>query len=449
MVNKQVAGRWKTRVRIGLVVVVGAFVLLLAALYTTFTAMSRHGVKTDVAMWEERLGTPEELYARYPHREVNPSALKVETLSAELGVDLATKIMSERTHPRADAADDFESIGDDIHQYTWQEWARSGAGSAPPPEALAAFLTAHAEALEALRQALREGEAPRWELQLEKGLEGPIPNLLGQIKLQRLLMSEALAQNHAGHTGKALETLEAAGRLNEALADDPILITQLIAVAAHRMQAMTLRRLEEIPGVWAQTLAEHDYEETMRTAISLEAWNLAHLDPAQVAEGLPWWQRLLARVGAPYIRSCAYDTSRRWMRRLDAQAANPGPCRMAGDLSDRNEEWPTSWWNVYGQFFGNPLHLAFSAFGRVSRMEVEDELTGQWIELTNARRTAGGEWPGAWPRSVPSQACPQGHWTYEISPDGEASIAFSESLEWPQFQGAKSSGRRSSAIEGV
>ena len=85
-------------------------------------------------------------------------------------------------------------------------------------------------------------------------------------------MAEKLSLSEISRYLNALTTLEAAWRLNSAIRDDPVLITQLIAIAVTRLHAGVLRKLEDVPEIWQTRLRELDYRTSFLDAMRLEGW---------------------------------------------------------------------------------------------------------------------------------------------------------------------------------
>ena len=91
----------------------------------------------------------------------------------------------------------------------------------------------------------------RYPVDLKEGLVAQLPHL-SQVKQAVLLLgAQALAQATAGETEKATQALLAAGRVADSLAEEPVLISQLVRIAcwgiivARLEQVVNLSSLEE------------------------------------------------------------------------------------------------------------------------------------------------------------------------------------------------------------
>lgn len=383
--------------------------------------------------WERTFGTPEEIFERYPSRDPNSDALTLETLTAPLGIDIATRSRESDDRPTKEDRGPFVAVKPAIGGYLKTQLRRAHRQIDPPPEALAAFLDAHRGELEALRQHLLHGSIPEWELQIEKLAAGPIPNLLGHIDLHKLLVTDALASAQAGNADVALADLEASWRLSRAVVRDPILITQLIRVSVARMQVGALRQLDRVPPIWLERLRGADHRERFLEAMRYEAWYWTQVVPpiGFISEG-PAWKRVLEAVAKPYVRWCLTDVSERFRQRLENLAAVRIFCD--NDLAARHADLnvPVPRWNFYGQF---AVPNMASAVDRVARLELDIELTAKLLELDTVRHENGKRWPQQFPGIEESAACPEDHWVYELTPDGAMTLAFSREISWPHQLG--------------
>src|SRR6185295_16202549 len=123
-----------------------------------------------------------------------------------------------------------------------------------PPAALTAYLDEHDAALESIRAAASGDREIVWDVDVALRHEAPLPNLLGQIRLQRLLVARALVQTRRGDGDAALQTLEASWRLTDALFARPEMISLLIGLAGERFQAGALRKIDAPAYGWADRL---------------------------------------------------------------------------------------------------------------------------------------------------------------------------------------------------
>jgi len=188
-------------------------------------------------------------------------------------------------------------------------------------------MNSHAAELATLRRQLLSGPVPRWELQIERLLSAPVPNLGGNIDLQKLLLADALAHVAVGDHEGALERLESSWRLNAALREDPMLITQLVSMAVTRMQVGVLRQLGDAPVIWPSRLNDVGYRDTFLVALQLESRFWIEFD----SQGGLWaapnvLQRIAWKVTGPYFRFCMASVSDQMRKRMAALAAAQALC---------------------------------------------------------------------------------------------------------------------------
>ena len=304
---------------------------------------------------------------------------------------------------------------------------------AVPPAIVAAFLATHEAELAAVRAHLTEGAVPRWEMHLERVAAAPIPNLLGHIDLQKLLITDALAKIAAGDRDRAFEDLEASWALMQSQEDAPFLISQIIVLADARMLAGALRQIGDVPAVWRGRLSKRDFRQSFTNALKFESWFWTQFDETTEFAGLTGLARRLAHsIGKPYVKYCLADVSDDFHERLlnldDVQAI----CDY--DLSTWRADLnvPIPRWNAIGGIIVPNLG---GALERLARLELDLELTVKLLELDAARRAHGGAWPELLPGSHVSRACPRDRWVYEATPGGGMTLAFSREISWPDLRG--------------
>lgn len=344
-------------------------------------------------------------------------ARQVEALAAALGIDLAPPALDGRVRPDPRAVEALQSVRAALYDHLDRELQRTTPGSTPLPAGLAGYLEERREPLAALRQRLIAGEPPRWE-----GC-----NLLGQIQLQRLLLTQALARG-------SLAELEASWQLNAALREAPELISQFVAIAVARLQAGVLRRLDDVPAGWDERLLEHDYRESMLHALEQESRSLRQVGAAGAAELLEAnrLQRTALRWSEPYVSWCLADLDTRFRRHLVRLAELDSLCpQEVRVLSERFvEELP--WWNPL-EALTTPLR---GAIERVARLEIDIELTHKLLLLVAERRRHGGLWPAALAGLEDSTACTEFRWVYRVGADGRTmQLALDRELDWPGVSG--------------
>lgn len=248
----------------------GLLALLVIALGALLLWRSNVDRKLDAA-WRRALGG-----ASFPERfrktGDNATVLELERLGAEIGIDMAPHPPEKwkgRVRPSPGQAARFRAVSGTVKNSVFLPFEPEVA----PPGEVAAFLVSVRPALERTVQLLVHGEKPVWHRDLSRGFDVQIPNWLGPLQLQRLLLLEARERLRGGEAERVPEVLEATWRLYEAVRDeDPLIVTQLIAQILLKLQQPVLRELPATPALvsrWRPRLTGLDLRE--RSVLALQA----------------------------------------------------------------------------------------------------------------------------------------------------------------------------------
>jgi len=272
--------------------------------------------------------------------------------------------------------------------------------------------------IDAVVDLLASGAAPVWKEEVSKGLAAPVPNLLGEIRLQRTLVARALQMSQLGRPEKAERALAASWSLNASLRDRADLISQIMAVATARMQAGLARRISLPPasvGSWRERLSRHDFRESVLRALRVESLAGARALP----EGRTASERA-SRVD--YL-----DVRRMMLVQLRDAPVSDGPLRFAEptDLTDP----PLSAGAILSTIAVPNL---LNTVRRADRLIVDLELTDRVLQALDLRAKLG-HWPDRIPGLDRSRIA-NGHWVYSLEA-GRISIAFSRDLLWDGVTG--------------
>lgn len=422
--EKRRAHPWRGRLLLGgLACLAGC-----ALLYAGAVLLSHRAERSAEQAWNEAHLTVGELVARYPHRDTNEAARNVEIRAAALGIDLAPRWDESGRRPEAPARQEYAAVRKSLGDYLHRSLEGENPSIPPPPAEIDAFLAGRASDLEQLRRTVEEGEPPVWLRELEEGVNARLPNLLGQISLQRLLLADALVRTRDGHPELAQADLEVSWKLATALEQDPILIVQFIRIAVSRYQVGVLRHVPADSRVWRKRLEIIGDTSAFLDSFRFEIGAFSEMDPTQLLPHMAWWENLAGRVAAPYLRFCAASDLNRWRRAIEQLEERNSFCPSAGEsaLNWKLPERP--WWN---QLTESALPNILAAADRVGSLQVDLELTRRWLALS-AAHDASGAWPARLPLPEESSACPGQHWSYSHSSAGSAEIHFSREFSRPQ-----------------
>ena len=319
------------------------------------------------ATWRKSLGGSSFL-ERYPATGDNSTVRDLEKLGAAVGIDMAPVDTPGRTHPDAREAARFAAIKKPLGELLDASKAPTDGSLAPPAPALIAFLESVRPGLNAIRARLGQGPPPVWERDLSPGFDTKLPNYLGVLMLQKLLLLDAREQLRSGNEAEAREILDTSWHLNQALADShPSLITQLIAQAVLRLQQPILRSFPLPPAGWRERLEGLDLQSRILLGLQLEAFT-AHRASTLAR---PLGREDSGSFPPSLLRWAIWDYSRRFatgieeMRRQDVRSFDPEPFF-------REWERTIPRWQIVARLL---LPNFLDAWPRSAHKELETELT--------------------------------------------------------------------------
>ncbi|MDQ5870943.1 MAG: alpha/beta hydrolase [Acidobacteriota bacterium] len=365
--------------------------------------------------------------AQFPKTEASAAALELERLAASLGFDLAPKnaeppadgatsgetaesapfdlnAESARARPSAEAQAAFQGVRAAVSQFLDRELKSAGERIGAPPPQLERYFAAHEGILSAAESLLFREPDIRWEMDVSRGANAPLPNLTGIMQLQRLFVARALLQEQRAETEDALRTLEAAWKLNEVVSSRPEFISQLITVAAAKLQMGALRKLDSPAHGWADRLRSGSLYSAFLAAFQNQAWQ--HSPDVQDLTGERGaFGRILRRVVGEVQQGelCSWT---------------PEKLEETWDRAGREESGE----QAFIANIGAPNLL--DGFLRWRRHSIDAELTALVLDARAARAgSTGRTWPAKL-RSMGTGVCPNEPWSYRPSRNGTATFAF-------------------------
>ena len=368
------------------------------------------------------------LTAQFAHPSANQTALQLEALSASLGINLLG-VQSDRSSVSQAEIKQTDAIHQELQAFLERQLEDDTDAIEPLPQRLQNYLKVHATQLEAIRQQGLQGEMPQWESATPyPGVTQVRPTFAGFVKLQRLLVADALERHRLGQSEAAIASLEASWRLNQALRDRPELMSQTVALIVTKTQAGTLRKMNQLPPVWQQRLMEHDYRQSFLAALNWESWLVADVIRntdrlAQPHHSLQ--QKFWHPIRQPYLRLAALDAASK-MRQAYRSLPQQNPCLFDAHAFDMDLDTSLAVWN-------NEREVSLFGFAQQWRtagfLMVDLELTQKVLKTKAAIANPQPRPMNAAHR--PSLVCPQAQWIYQASPDQGWSLTFSQALERP------------------
>ena len=213
--------------------------------------------------------------AQFPKSEASAAALELERLAAPLGIELAPKDEAaprppevtptnasegapapvidarERRRPSAEETAAYQRVGQAAFDFLDRELKKSAEKIGAPSRELERYLEEHQDAMVSIESVLLRDADVHWEMDVSRGFESPLPNLLGILRLQRLIVARALLEARRGEAEGALQTIEASWRFNQTVSSRPEVICQLIVVAVAKLEVGALRKLDTHAYGWA------------------------------------------------------------------------------------------------------------------------------------------------------------------------------------------------------
>ena len=365
--------------------------------------------------------------AQFPKTDPSAAALELERLAASLGIDLVPsqvaddrageasaveiaeptpfelKVDRARSRPSAEARAAFLRIRAAVAPFLDRELKITEERIGAPPPHLERHFATHDGVLSAAESVLLQETDVRWEMDVSRGARAPLPNLSGILQLQRVFVTRALLQARRGETEGALRTLDAAWRLNEVVSSRPELISQLIVVAAAKLHAGALRKLDSPAHGWADRLRSESLYSAFLAAFQNQAWEFPDVKDLTGERGA--FGRILREVAAELReRDLCLWTSEKlqetWRRAAQAESSEEA---FVADIAAPN---------------------LLDGFLRWRRYLIDAELTALILDARTERAASrGGKWPATL-SGAGAGACPNERWSYRPSPDGTATFAF-------------------------
>ncbi len=381
--------------------------------------------------WSEAPGSLDDFPNRHPARATNEVAQRLETVAEAMGVDLRPRFLSGAEDPkRSRPAAETSKV---LSGYLDANLADPSAAALPPTGEAEAALARLAPGLAPIVGILSK-ETPVWLEEIGRGYEAPIPNLLGHIQLQRILLASSLRLEARGDARGAEKSLDASWTLNESLTSRPELISQLIAIAVGRMQAGVLRKVPVDPTRWVPRLAACEPRRGILEAFTGEAWVMRYavLRGAMPGpDGGPRSRRVRALefLSRPRLKievASALTVFRECFLDWENAPVSGGTAKARNGASGGG--------GPFGRVLSELMIPNFeTTLLRADRLAVDLELTRKALELRAARRT-GREWPPGVP-GIEASVVKDARWIYARTPDGRATIELSRELEWGKTVG--------------
>jgi hypothetical protein len=363
--------------------------------------------------WKREFGDPEKVLAAFPKAEDNDTAIRLTELARSIDIEMARP---KSQVPATPEPEEQKLVNRAISDYVNEELTKSGGELSSPPAIAKEYLEKNNRNIETVIAFLSRNDAPSWERDASLGPEAPIPNLLGQIQLQKLLVAYALEQDRLGNDAMAERSLDAAWMLSESLRDRPEVISQLTAVSEARMQVGLARRISVDPVLWRTRFTEHDYRASLLQALEVESIGSLRR--------LSFGSSISDRAS----RADFLDVSRTFLVSMrdsqvsDRRIPDVAPFDIVNDPKSAG-----------GVLAAIALPNLTNTLRRVDRLIIDTELTDRILQARSLKSSLG-HWPPEIPGGNTSRMEGE-RWIYSVRPDGRMTIAFSRELHWQDQKG--------------
>ena len=255
--------------------------------------------------WAEMLGG-ESFPEAFPRRGTNEVGYRLAWKVRPLGFSL--EVPGEgREPPPSHAKRRYEEVAGEIGDLFRQLPAASSRGHWPwLSEVASAYLDAAEPLLEEALSEIAAGRSLEWKRDMaELGLDSPIPDGTGLMKLQRVLLAAAVRNIQDGREAQAETFLDLSWSLRRETDRDPFLISGLVSLAVLRWQLAVLRGMCHPSPIWRDRLQELDLRTSMRLALETEAYFYHRLQ---------FWEGPLESVLEPFVFPPDPPRERPWLR---------------------------------------------------------------------------------------------------------------------------------------
>lgn len=328
--------------------------------------------------WPAGLGTLEDFPRRHPAQAMSSGAETLISLARPLEIELRPGVPDRPAVP----------LFRDLTDYINRSVERTDTGTIDaPPASVTEMLAGHAADIERIRRHLLSGAPVVWAFDPRSGPDQAPANLIGNLRLQRVLCASALDRARRGDRG-AWDDLHAAWRIDEPLWRRIDVTSVLIALHGARTIGALAVKMPAPEAPWIAEIQRLDARQAMLATMQADAWRT--------------WLRASSPIRGVTARSVDKE------REMAEWLATYADCSFEKSTFEQG-------WSYYVSGSRGGLHLPSltSAWQRTFRYNAERELTER---VFAARRGA--------PPEPQSKACIDGRWEYEEGDDRALTIRY-------------------------
>ncbi|OKH30224.1 hypothetical protein NIES2119_31315 [[Phormidium ambiguum] IAM M-71] len=411
---------------------------------------------------------------QFPKTETNTSAMKVEELAANLGLNFVFESSTTPTRKihipasKTKVWKEFDGIRKELNTYLDVQLAKPNDEIDPPPEKLRNYLVTHATDLELLSTYVLNSEPPHWGFDITLwDLAYPLPAFLSTADFQKILALDMLEKTRQGKTQEALKILDVSWRLNQVLLARPSFIAQLVSTIVLRYQLIAMRKMQGVPAAWTEQIERFVYKARQAFSTSLEAesfmifltlnkYSISKIFfDKELAEELGfetsftiprWLGWAIDPVLKPWFRIFTVDYFEQMQRSIH-EFIQPDFCSANFTTFEKQYKFKSHWWNsiLINLFLKNSASFEVltedlfppDQWNKLNRRILQLELTQKVLQ---AKSIAAQQ--GSFPQKIPgieTSICRDAKWRYKVAKDGTMSLSFDKQkdLDWlkPQSPG--------------
>lgn len=345
-------------------------------------------------------------FARFPATRLNDSAQQIDRLGAALGFSPNARYLDPAEIDSVAAAD-FRAIDQSLTEFLQAQTTLVSGPLTLLPADLSTYLNIYRGKITSAQQQILASDLPQWELSGETLFDPnyPPPGFFNIFYLQKLILLSAIDYHHTGQRARMIAAMDASWRLNQAIAQRPDLVSQLLFSIVLAQQASLLRHFDAVPTYWQARLASHSPQQAILTGLQFENWLKYKL--SQSTWPARQWFSMQPYFELKTIRAInTAHTAVDWLattdicsmpqtvveRRLAARQVNEGGAETAFSSAAIARRWK-----------------------RAGDRALAIELS-QHVLAAKQQRAEQGMWPTTLP-NLDSQVCPGERWVYELTGD--------------------------------
>ncbi|MGK2858421.1 MAG: hypothetical protein ACSLFQ_14570 [Thermoanaerobaculia bacterium] len=423
--------------------VVALIVAVVILTYTIVIVLADSGREEIAERWRT-LESDEAHAVKYPAvPEKNEAAAKLEAAAIPLGISMTPRVESERLGEVTVNSKEFDEFKRAVTDWTTEVIESVDDGIAPLPPGVGEYLRAHRAEIDAIAELIATEGTPLWPMHVEGYAQlRPLPNLLGQMNLGRVLAAASLEAQLAGEPARAWRYQQAQWSVAKGSLSRPEVISQLIGIALARRVAGLGRKLDGPAPEWFAEMERFDFHRAMLDACRGE-WTgtseatfddsfLEELRASAQSEHANLFRIVGSLAARPFVAWGITAMERVTVEEL-LRLEKADPCSI--DSQAISAAMDARIQPLAKKLGGDFLPSTHAALSRAASVEIAIEGTSKIVALKSRRDAASRVWPAA-ADDLAASRCSDARWNYARTADGSVHFAFDGKVDRPSgYQG--------------